>query len=254
MICHWLNSNKIKLNVDKTEIILFRHPTKKVEYDLKIKLQGKRLRFSRSTRYLGIEIDQHLDWKQHQNNLAKKLRKANGIISKLRHYLPVETLIQIYRALFQSHVDYALQVWCQKICVNNRLIKLQKTAVRLITFSNPIAHSAPLFKQLKLNTLNELVFIANVKLTYQALNNLLPCALSNVLRLHYVVNNFYTRAQTDNLLKRFEVRTSTFGIHSVSYQCIKNWNKLQSHILPCSLKNLSHSQLRRKTLEFLSLQ
>ena len=119
------------------------------------------------------------------------------------------SLIQIYRALFQSHVDYALQVWCQKICVNNLLIKLQITAVRLIIFSNPIAHSAPLFNQLKLNTLNELIFIANVKLTYQALNNLLPCALSNVLRLHYAVNNFYTRAQTDNLLKRFEVRTST---------------------------------------------
>ena len=67
MICHWLNSNKIKLNVDKTDIILSRHPTNKVDYDLKIKIQGKRLRFSRSTRYLGIEIDQHLDWKQQQN-------------------------------------------------------------------------------------------------------------------------------------------------------------------------------------------
>ena len=91
----------------------------------------------------------------------------------------------------------------------------------------------------------------HVKLTYQALNNLLPQALSNVLRLQYVVNNFYIRAKTDNLLKRFEVRTSTFGIHSVS---VTNWNKLQSHSLPCSLKNLSHSQVRRKTLEFLSLQ
>ena len=130
MIYHWLNSNEIKLNVDKTEIILFQHRTKKVDYDLKIKLQGKRLRFSRSTRYLGIEIDQHLDWK----------------IVKLRHYLPV----QIYRVLFQSHVNYAIQVWCKKICVNNRLIKLQKSAVRLITFSNSFAHSTPLFNQLKL--------------------------------------------------------------------------------------------------------
>ena len=82
----------------------------------------------------------------------------------------------------------------KRFFVNNCLIKLQKTAVRLITFSNLIAHSAPLFNQLKLNTLNELVFIENVKLTYQALNNLLPCALSNLLRFQYVVNNFYTRA------------------------------------------------------------
>ena len=117
----------------------------------------------------------------------------------------------------------------------------------IITFSNTIAHFAPLFNQLKLNTLNKLVFIENVKLTYQSLNSLLPHTLSNVLRLQYVVNNFYTRAQTNNLLKRFEVRTSTFGIHSVSYQCITNWNKLQSHILSCSLKNLSLSSKKKNT-------
>ena len=35
--------------------------------------------------------------------------------------------------------------------------------------------------------------------------------------------NFQTRPQTDRLPERFEVRTSTFGIHSVSYQCIMTW-------------------------------
>ena len=98
-----------------------------------------------------------------------------------------------------------------------------------------------------------LFFIANIKLTYQALKQLLPDALSKVLRLQYVTNNFHTRAQTDRLLERFEVRTSTFGIHSVSYQCIKDWNNLQNH-LSCNIINLSYSQVRSKTLEFLSTQ
>ena len=103
-----------------------------------------------------------------------------------------------------------------------------------MTFSNDIAHSAPLFSQMQLNTISELVFIANIKLVHQALNNLLPAALSNVLRLQYVTNNILTRAQTDGLLERFEVRTSTFGIFLISYQCIINWNELQnfnSHFL-----------------------
>ena len=145
------------------------------------------------------------------------------------------------------------QVWGQTLRVGDRLLKLQKTSVRLMTFSNHIVHLAPLFRQQQLNTISELVFIANIKLVHQALNNLLPAALSNVLRLQYVTNNILTRAQTDRLLERFEVRTSTFGIFSISYQCIINWNELQNFNSPAFLTNLSYSQLRKKTLEFLYL-
>ena len=38
---NWLIANKISLNKDKTETVLFRHPNKKLDYDLKLKLNGK---------------------------------------------------------------------------------------------------------------------------------------------------------------------------------------------------------------------
>ena len=63
LLYHWLCSNKFGLNVSKTETILFRHPKKKMNYDLKLKLHGKRLCFSQKTKYLGVHIDQHLSWK-----------------------------------------------------------------------------------------------------------------------------------------------------------------------------------------------
>ena len=43
LLVHWLHTNKIGLNVDKTEAILFRSAKKKVDYDLKLKLNGKKL-------------------------------------------------------------------------------------------------------------------------------------------------------------------------------------------------------------------
>ena len=66
LLHHWLSANKIGLNVAKTETILFRHPTKKINYDLKLKLHGKRLIFNESTKYLGVCIDKHLIWKNHK--------------------------------------------------------------------------------------------------------------------------------------------------------------------------------------------
>ena len=53
----WLKANKIKLNSSKTELIIFRHPNKEPKYDLKVKIDGKRLFPTKYVKYLGILID-----------------------------------------------------------------------------------------------------------------------------------------------------------------------------------------------------
>ena len=52
LLLHWLKANKIHLNVAKTEVILFKHKQKEVNYNIRIKLDGKLMRFSKQTRYL----------------------------------------------------------------------------------------------------------------------------------------------------------------------------------------------------------
>ena len=49
-------------------------------------------------RYLGINIDEKLTWKQQISDVAIKLSKANGILSKLRHFIDRKTLKSIYHA------------------------------------------------------------------------------------------------------------------------------------------------------------
>ena len=44
-LCNWLKANKISLNASKTEMILFRHPNKDINYNLKIKIDGKNCNF-----------------------------------------------------------------------------------------------------------------------------------------------------------------------------------------------------------------
>ena len=45
LLLKWLKANKISLNVAKTEIILFKHQLKNIDFDFKIKLDGKCLIF-----------------------------------------------------------------------------------------------------------------------------------------------------------------------------------------------------------------
>jgi len=62
LLVHWLKANKIGLNADadKTEAILFKTPRKKLNYEVKLKLNGKRLLFSSCVKYLGITLDENL--------------------------------------------------------------------------------------------------------------------------------------------------------------------------------------------------
>ena len=117
-----LKANKISLNVGKTELVLFTSSKKQLDCDLKIKLKGKRLYETDSVKYLGIQIDKRLTWKQHINHVALKLNKANAMLSKLRHVLDIKTLRSVYYyAIFESYLCFASLVWAQD---NNSVKKL----------------------------------------------------------------------------------------------------------------------------------
>ena len=72
-LLNWLNAKKISLNISKTELIIFESRMKKVDFDLKLKLNGKRIYPTKSVKYLGIKIDESLTWNEHINDLAIKL-------------------------------------------------------------------------------------------------------------------------------------------------------------------------------------
>ena len=50
----WLNANKISLNVQKTELVIFKHQRKKPSCEVKIKLNRKLLYPTDSVKYLDI--------------------------------------------------------------------------------------------------------------------------------------------------------------------------------------------------------
>ena len=95
-LTNWLNANKICLNVSKTEVVLFKSSRKLTDVPLKLKLNGKRLYPTNSVKYLDIDFDENLTWRQQISDIAIKLSKANGILSKLRHFIDTKTLKSIY--------------------------------------------------------------------------------------------------------------------------------------------------------------
>ena len=145
-LVHWLNANKISLNVKKTEMVIFKSKQKKFEGDLKIKLCSKRLYPSESVKYLGVKIDTNLNWEHHVNDLSIKLNRANALLFKMRKYVSLKILRSIYFAIFDSYLSYSCLVWAQNGSTIQRIVILQKKAVRIINFQPRNSHTSPLFK------------------------------------------------------------------------------------------------------------
>ena len=81
---------------DKTEIIIFRSKRKQISKYLNFRISGQKINVSNKVRYLGIEIEQHLDWDVHVKNVIPKLNRAIDVLSKIRHYVPKFLLKTIY--------------------------------------------------------------------------------------------------------------------------------------------------------------
>ena len=95
----WLLANKISLNVSKTELIIFNRPQQKSP-KTKITLNGAKIFPSNSIKYLGVHIDADLSGFSHWDKLLPKLRRANGMLAKARHYIADPTDLLSLSLLF----------------------------------------------------------------------------------------------------------------------------------------------------------
>ena len=171
---NWLNTNKISLNIKKTEMVIFKSKQKKFEDDLKIKLFGKRLYPTESVKYLDVKIDANLSWQYHVNDLSIKLNRANALPFKMRKYVSLKILRSIYFAIFDSYLSYCSLVWAQNYSTIQRIIILQKKNIRIINLQPRNFHISALFKQNFILICQDKICLKNILFVSKSLNNLLP--------------------------------------------------------------------------------
>ena len=136
---NWLSANKISLNVEKTELVIFKSSKKVLLDEIKIKPSEKRLYPSNSIKYLGVKIDRFLHWHD-QVNIVVKLNRANALLLKIRNHVNMKTLRNICFAIFGTHLSYSCIVWAQNTNTVTRLIILQKKTLRIMNFKGQLFH------------------------------------------------------------------------------------------------------------------
>ena len=91
----------------KTNYVIFKTRQKKLNNpNLHISLHGELIEQKRSVKFLGVFVDEKLDWKEHIHIISGKISRSIGIISKSRFYLSRETLFKLYFTLVYPYLYY----------------------------------------------------------------------------------------------------------------------------------------------------
>ena len=85
LVYKWLRCNQLSLNVEKSNYVIFHAPQKKITYQVNLSLHNCLLKQESSTKYLGVLIDENLNWKSHVSHIKSKIKRGVGVTSKLRH-------------------------------------------------------------------------------------------------------------------------------------------------------------------------
>ena len=110
-IKEWCDLNKLSINIKKTNYMIVKSPKKK-SGNINIRLPNKYgnsdiIEKRDHIKYLSILLDEQLSWKHHIAYGCSRIAQNTEIFSKLRHYMSLAQLKQLYYSLVYPYISYA---------------------------------------------------------------------------------------------------------------------------------------------------
>ena len=197
-------------------------------------------------KFLGVLIDKKLTWKYHIDYIALKISRVVGIISRLRHSVPLNTLIQVYRSLIFPYTYYGIAAWGQAAQVYlKKVFILQKRALRVMFFADNRSHAIPLFVSANVLPLNMLYFETVCSLIHDISTNSAPQNICDLFTCSSDLHTHNTRfSDAGNLYinkSKLRIQLNSFSIFGA-----KLWNCLKP-----DLRKLRKQPFKNKIHQFL---
>ena len=204
--------------------MLFTTKNRKKNESLSIKIGDETINRVSHTKFLGIWIDDKLNWSHHIANAKNKISKGLGILWRAKRLLLEKTMVTLYYSFIYPYLHYGITAWGKSShCYLDPLKKLQKRAIRFISSASRFAHTHPIFKRLNLLKLDE-IFVLNVMMfMFNFKHYLLPQVFNDMFLLNSSVHSHSTRQQNmyHNLPWRLQIRSKSIRIQGTLI-----WNKL----------------------------
>ena len=220
-VINYCSLNKLSVNMKKTNFMIITSPQKPAIHNINI------LNIERKTsiKYLGIYLDEHLNWKTHIAHVQGKLTKNLGILNQLRNYLNLKMLRQLYYTLIYPYLNYGAMCWGNTYQTNlNKICTKQNKCIRSIFFAKKQEPSLPYYQILEILKLENIVKFKICSLAFKLYNNpsTVPAIFHNFLTPTSTVHSYNTRNSAKLNFYRPQVRTN-IGKFTFKYSASVMW-------------------------------
>jgi hypothetical protein len=233
----WMTCNKLKLNGDKTEMLVSgtSHFLDQLDSPPVLCIEGTNVESSECVRDLGVFIDQTLSLHGHISAVCRLANYEIRKLSAVREFLTFSVLVQLVSSLVLSRLDY-----CNSLFVGlpetelSRLQAVMNNAARMIFRRSKRHHISPMLIQLHWLPVKYRAQYKVATLAFQKFNNALPKYLSDLLRIEVRdPNAVSTRSSGQKKLDpkaSLRPRTKSHGERTFAFQAPEIWNKLPAQL------------------------
>lgn len=244
VIEQWFNKNFLKINLEKTNFIIFKNykPLPDMDEFPGIIYNNVRIRRVEKLKYLGIWFDTSLNWSEHINSLKLKLIPFNFALYRNRNIIPQKQLWLLYNAYFMSQINYLNPIWSR--CADYKISELQRLQNKVIKniLSLPIRTSTASLYEHRLNIKKNCI-LQTLLVVFKIKNNM----IKNNLDLNVISSSAYSLRNITNI-------RSTFFRTGKSANSIRNYGVKLFNKLPGNVKTCTNTDTFKKYVTMLLLQ
>ena len=246
----WFKANKLTLNADKSNFVVFRSKRKKIT-DIPNQIQFGNTSISRnnSIKYLGVILDEYLTWEEHITDVCNKLKRYYKVFYCIRKYVNTEQIKNIYYALIYSRIKYAIPVF--GFTSSNKLDRLQTLQNKLLKvllarnyrFSTNLLHN-----ELEILKVKDIAKMDALTFVFNYLGNNLPRVFNNYFILKNDFHNINIRgADTQIQVDRWK---KDIGHTSVKIMGATLWNQTKNSIKESKNIKIFRNKIKKDILPY----
>ena len=225
-VSDWLRVNLLSLNVSKTKYMLFKQKRENIDHlgvfinGEEIARVGKGLK-QETYKYLGVLIGEDLTFSEHVDRIKGKLISASFMLNQSKNFLPFKARLQVYRSLFESHLNFASIVWSINPNAISKLGSIQQKALRYIFLKPRRSHVTPLLSAHNLLKVDQLITSVRAKFIQNLRTGRLPDEFNDFVKMVNVYDENARNLRFANFNYNLDTDKS-----SAKYFICKSWNSL----------------------------
>ena len=235
ILMDWFRANSLTLNVQKTKYLLFR-PNNTKKRVLELKISNCNLKPDCETKFLGVILDDKLDWSSHVKNVLTKMKRNLGLLNRGKYLLSKHGLKTVYYVHIYSHMSYCISVW-GSMASTELIHKLRTQLNKCIRTLDPIVQLSSAYKKYDILTIDKVIDLELCKIDYKIKTRKLPVNLLTSLKGD-ATGKTLEKAHNYNMRQKQELnlpRVSSKIYHrSFLFQGIKRYMNLSKELKSCS--------------------